>query len=191
MSSPPAPSPVVAVAFVSREDEGGGPLYFKTFAGAPSAPSALGANDEATRIMLAAYASIDILEEKVHAQNAAAAAVAAGQAPAPPPEAPPLRDPFLGLLMPADDYKLFGYQTPTGVRIVVVVRDVLLREDRVRELFRALHRLYADAACSPFAPAGYAHGAGGGARIASPAFEEAVTRLCESADILYRGPIPL
>ena len=69
------------------------------------------------------------------------------------------------------------------MRIIVVVRDVLLREDRVRELFRGLHRLYVDAACGPFSEPD--------ARLVSPVFEEAVTRLCDAADVLYRGQIPL
>ena len=101
--------------------------------------------------------------------------------------------------------------TNTGVTIIAVVRDVLLREDRVRELFRGLHRLYVDAACSPLLGGlgvsvgglGGGGGAGGGGgpagaalgeeRLTSPSFEEAVTRLVEASNgqIEYRGPVPL
>ena len=41
---------------------------------------------------------------------------------------------------PVADLKLFGYASATGLKIVVAVKDVLLREDRVRETFKALHR---------------------------------------------------
>ncbi len=78
----------------------------------------------------------------------------------------------------------------------------------MRELFRGLHRLYSDAACSPLLGLGVGGGgAGGGAgggggpvgaalgeeRLTSPSFEEAVTRLVESSNgqIEYRGPVPL
>ncbi len=70
------------------------------------------------------------------------------------------------------------------MKIIVVVRDVLLREDRVREFFRGLHRVYADAVSNPFAPPN--------AKLVSPAFEEAVTRLVDGANgqIVYKGPVP-
>ncbi len=75
--------------------------------------------------------------------------------------------------------------------IIAVLRDVLLREDKVRELFRGLHRAYTDAIANPFAPVPPA--SGGGERLSSPAFEEAVTRLVDAAhgQIEYRGPVPL
>ncbi len=93
----------------------------------------------------------------------------------------------------------FGYITSTGISILAVVRDVLLREDKVRELFRGLHRVYTDAVCSPFAGGG-GGGAGAGSapgpgeeKLTSPSFEEAVTRLVDAANgqIEYRGPVPL
>ena len=104
------------------------------------------------------------------------------------------RDPFLGLLLPVDDLKIFGYAAATQVRILVVMRDVLLREDRVRELFRGLHRLYVDAVCAPFSPAGVADAASAEALaqlLGAPRFGTAVARLCEAADLLYRGPVPV
>jgi hypothetical protein len=48
---------------------------------------------------------------------------------------------------PLGDLKLFGYAPSSGLKIIVAVKDVLLREDRVRETFRALHR------CAPRAHA--------------------------------------
>lgn len=156
-------SPIVAVCFVNRNDS---PLYFKAFSGG---------SEESVRMQLACYASLDMADERANGVQIAGASSSSSDAPT--------RDPFLGLLMPVDEQKVFGYLTSTGIRILIVVRDVLLREDRVRELFKGLHKLYADAISSPFAETD--------TRLSSPMFEEGVTRLCESADVLYRGPIPL
>lgn len=95
------------------------------------------------------------------------------------------KDAFLGMLVPVEEHKVFGYVTSTQVKLLLVVRDVLLREDRLRELFSRLHRLYADAVSNPFAPLD--------APLDGPAFEEAVTRAVEAAQgsILYSGPLPL
>ena len=157
-------SPLVAVCFVNRNDA---PLYFKAFTGGA---------EESVRMQLACYASLDMADERANGiQIAGTVSTSGGETPS--------RDPFLGLLLPVDEQKVFGYLTSTGIRILIVVRDVLLREDRVRELFKGLHKLYADAISSPFAEIN--------TRLSSPMFEEGVTRLCESADVLYRGPIPL
>ena len=92
----------------------------------------------------------------------------------------------------------------------MVVKDVLLREDKVREvrppaalafyalaltcyaahtlpllqLFKSLHRLYVEAACNPFA-----HIDG---KITSPRFEERVYNIVVAANssIEYKGPVP-
>jgi hypothetical protein len=78
----------------------------------------------------------------------------------------------------------FGYLTSTNIKIIVAVRDVLLREDKVREMFKALHKLYVDASSNPF---GRADG-----RITSPQFEQDVARTVEASNaaVEYRGPVP-
>lgn len=73
-----------------------------------------------------------------------------------------------------------------------MVRDVLLREDRVRELFRNLHRLYSDTIVNPFTPL-ISTSTHEEEKLSSPTFEEALTRIMEAANgqIEYRGPVPL
>jgi hypothetical protein len=68
------------------------------------------------------------------------------------------------------------------VRVVVVMRDVLLREEKVRELFGALHRTYVDAFSNPFAPLG--------GKLTSPLFEQQVYRCVEASNAVveYKGP---
>ena len=209
---PPPPSPIVAVCLVARDDT---PLFFRHFAAASaSAPAAAaagadadadaGGEDEAeeeaeaaaaARLQLAVYASLDLLEERARPASFPPASASAS-APAPPQPASPggaeTRDPFLGLLMPVDDLKVFGYASGTQLRVLVVMRDVLLREDRVRELFSRLHRLYVDAVCAPFSPAGGAEAPAAALAgvLAGERFGAAVARLCEQVDVLYRGPVP-
>ena len=151
-------------------------MYFKSFGG-----------DEAARLQFSVFAALDVIAARV--PEVRALAPAAGSTPAAP--APPAAsggvagaDRFLGLLFPVEEHKVFGYVTNGNVKFVVVIRDVLLLEDRVRELFRALHRRYLDAVSNPFT----SHDA----RITSPAFEEAVYRLVEVANetLEYRGPLP-
>ena len=117
--------------------------------------------------------------------RAAGAAAAPGGAATPAAgsaAAPGGGDCFLGLLYPFEDYKTFGYVTGTGLRVVIVMRDVLLREDNVRALFRSLHTAYVDAASNPFAPLD--------APLTSPSFEQAVYKLVEASNavIEYKGP---
>ena len=85
-------------------------------------------------------------------------------------------------MYPFEDYKTFGYVTGTGIRIIIVMRDVLLREDKVRELFRALHKSYVDAISNPFAALD--------SPLAAPSFEQDVYRLVEASNAVveYKGP---
>jgi hypothetical protein len=140
MASAPPPSPIVAVCLVARDDT---PLFFRHFAAASaSAPAAAaasadadagGGEDEAeeeaeaaaaARLQLAVYASLDLLEERARPVSFPPASASAS-APVPPPQpAAPggaeTRDPFLGLLMPVDDLKVFGYASGTQLRVLVV-----------------------------------------------------------------------
>ena len=165
----PAPLPVAAVSVVGR---GGELLFFRAFVG--------GGADEALLLQLACFSSLDAMDERVPARAIPQAAAAPGGSTQP-------SSGFLGLLLPVEDYKVFGFATPTGVRILVAVRDVLLREDRVREMFAKLHRAYVDAAAAAFAPA-----EAEGAPFALAAFGGAVARIVADSNsaILYLGPVP-
>ena len=87
------------------------------------------------------------------------------------------------------DLKLFGYASASGLRIILAIRDVLLREDRVREAMRELHRLYTDAASNPFAPLEPPPGA---LAAACPSLDARLAQLVAAADraVRYDGPMP-
>ena len=86
----------------------------------------------------------------------------------------------------------FGYVTGTNISIITVVRDVLLREDKVRELFRNLHHLYSTTIVNPFTPI-LSHTTHEEEKLSNPIFEENLTRIIDAANgqIEYRGPVPL
>ena len=109
---------VACVAFIGARND---PLYFKSFS-----------SEEQAKLQLAVYSSLDAVEVAVNESRSGGSTTVGGK--------PSSAENFLGLLFPFEDYKIFGYLTNTNVKIIVVVRDVLLREDKVRELFKGLHR---------------------------------------------------
>ena len=155
---------IAAISVVSRT---GALLYFKAF----------GAEDP-SRLQLAIFASLDTIAEKVPDTR-----TINPLNPQQTPTAAPT-DKFLGLLFPVEDLKLFGFLTNSNTKIILVVRDILLREDKVRELFRNVHRLLVDVQSNPFSSFD--------GRITAPAFEEGIYRLVEKANdvIEYKGPMP-
>jgi hypothetical protein len=159
---------VAAVAFIGR---GSAPLYFKAFAHALS-------GDDVARLQLVVYSALDVIGERVREERPPPPVPKPGMPP--PPSAPPM-DQFLGLLSVVDDYKVFGGVDNGNVKCVVVMRDVLLREDVLKDLFRRLHTLYTDACSNPFAPID--------GSVSSPAFEEGLYRLVDAATpvLEYRG----
>ncbi|XP_033114478.1 trafficking protein particle complex subunit 2-like protein [Anneissia japonica] len=63
-----------------------------------------------------------------------------------------LRELYLGLLYPTEDYKVYGYVTNTKVKFVIVVEssNTQLRDNEIRSKFRKLHNAYVDMLCNPF-----------------------------------------
>ena len=132
---------VICVAVVSRANR---PVYLRCFADMV---------DE-VRIHHVVHSSLDIFDER----RAASAA----------PGAPPY-DPYLGLLLPSVDYRVYGYATSTETKLVVVLPDGDARDPELRQLFGRLHRVVLDATSNPF------HVPGGA--LVSPRFEAAVRQL--------------
>ena len=155
---------IACVAIVSRASQ---LLYFKSFGG-----------EEKTKLQLIVFSALDAISEKVPSSRVIGAAASSASAAAAP------ADKFLGLIFPVEEHKVFAFVTNSNAKIILVVRDVLLREGEMRELFRGIHRLLVDATCSPFASFD--------AKITSPAFEEGIYRLVEASSsvIEYRGPMP-
>ncbi|KFM56675.1 Trafficking protein particle complex subunit 2-like protein, partial [Stegodyphus mimosarum] len=113
----------VAVAVISKENY---PLYVKT-----TSPG----ND--LKFLYTIHTSLDVIEEKVLTVNKTAS---------------DLRELYLGLLYPTEDYKVYGYVTNTKIKFVVIVESshTTLRDNEIRQMFRRIHAGYADMVCNPF-----------------------------------------
>ncbi|GFR26137.1 trafficking protein particle complex subunit 2-like protein, partial [Trichonephila clavata] len=87
------------------------------------------------------HTSLDVIEEKVLTVNKTAS---------------DLRELYLGLLYPTEDYKVYGYVTNTKIKFIVVVESshTTLRDNEIRQMFRRIHAGYADMVCNPFYTAG-------------------------------------
>lgn len=113
----------VCVAVIAKENY---PLYIK----ASSADSEL-------KFYYTVHTSLDVIEEKVSSSGK---------------NANELRELYLGLLYPTEDYKVYGYVTNTKIKFVIVVEssNTTLRDNEIRSMFRKLHNAYVDMLCNPF-----------------------------------------
>ncbi|XP_032813415.1 trafficking protein particle complex subunit 2-like protein [Petromyzon marinus] len=113
----------VCVAVVAKENY---PLYIR------NAPPS-----NELKFHYTVHTSLDVVEEKM-----AAAGKSAGD----------LRELYLGLLYPTEDYKVYGYVTNTKVKFVIVVdsSNTSLRDNEIRSMFRKLHTAFTDVMCNPF-----------------------------------------
>ncbi|XP_039248170.1 trafficking protein particle complex subunit 2-like protein [Styela clava] len=86
------------------------------------------------------HTSLDVVEEKI-------ASVGKGSG-----TSSDLREFYLGLLYPTEDYKVYGYVTNTKVKFVIVVdpSNVQKRDNEIRSMFRKLHNAYTELVCNPF-----------------------------------------
>ncbi|XP_076470581.1 trafficking protein particle complex subunit 2-like protein [Babylonia areolata] len=113
----------VCVAVVAKENY---PLFIKT------TPT----NNE-LQFYYTVHTSLDVVEEKISSVGK---------------NVNDLRELYLGLLYPTEDYKVYGYVTNTKVKFVIVVEssNSSLRDNEIRTMFKRLHGAYVDMLCNPF-----------------------------------------
>lgn len=113
----------VCVAVIAKENY---PLYIKA-----------AASDNELKFYYTVHTSLDVVEEKISTVGK---------------NANELRELYLGLLYPTEDYKVYGYVTNTKVKFVIVVEssNTNLRDNEIRGMFRKLHNAYVDMLCNPF-----------------------------------------
>ncbi|XP_052059808.1 trafficking protein particle complex subunit 2-like protein [Mytilus californianus] len=113
----------VCVAVIAKENY---PLFIKT----------VHAENE-LRFYYTVHTSLDVVEEKISSVGK---------------NVNDLRELYLGLLYPTEDYKVYGYVTNTKVKFVIVVESTnsSLRDNEIRSMFRKLHNAYVDMICNPF-----------------------------------------
>uniref|UniRef100_UPI00358F3615 trafficking protein particle complex subunit 2-like protein isoform X1 n=1 Tax=Myxine glutinosa TaxID=7769 RepID=UPI00358F3615 len=83
------------------------------------------------------HTSLDVVEEKLSAVGKTTS---------------DLRELYLGLLYPTEDYKVYGYVANTKVKFVIVIdsSNTSFRDNEIRSMFRKLHTAYTDVMCNPF-----------------------------------------
>jgi hypothetical protein len=135
---------VVCVAVVSRLNR---PLYLRCF----------GDESEELRFHHIVHSSLDIFEERR----------------ATPVQPGVQLDPYLGLLQPSVELRVYGYISNTDTKLVAILTDGEARDAELRQLFRRLHALVIDAISNPFYVAGH--------QLASKKFEQGVRQLATGA----------
>ncbi|XP_013382423.1 trafficking protein particle complex subunit 2-like protein [Lingula anatina] len=113
----------VCVAVISKENF---PLFIKTIP-----------TENELKFFYTVHTSLDVVEEKISNVGK---------------NVNDMRELYLGLLYPTEDYKVYGYVTNTKVKFVIVVEssNTNLRDNEIRGMFRRLHNAYVDMMCNPF-----------------------------------------
>lgn len=113
----------VAVAVIGKENS---PLFVKTV---------MPCNE--LKFLYTIHTSLDVVEEKISPGNKSSGDV---------------RELYLGLLYPTEDYKVYGYVTNTKTKFIVIVETsrTTPRDNEIKQMFHKLHTSYADVICNPF-----------------------------------------
>jgi trafficking protein particle complex subunit 2 len=131
---------MAAVACVAVIGAANNPLFLRTYT----------SGEDDTALATLVHASLDAVEERVLLRRG-------------PGEAAEF---YLGLLLPTEAHRVYGYVTNTHAKFMVVLRGPApLREEPVAAALSRLHAAYVDAVSNPFYTAG--------APLASPRFESA------------------
>ncbi|XP_014665164.1 PREDICTED: trafficking protein particle complex subunit 2-like protein [Priapulus caudatus] len=117
----------VCVAVISKENY---PLYIRTL---PTANE--------LKFHYTVHTSLDVVDERINSVSK---------------NANDLRELYLGLLYPTEDYKVYGYVTNTKIKFIIVTEssNTTIRDNEIRSMFRKLHNAYTDMVCNPFYVAG-------------------------------------
>jgi len=113
----------VCIAVIAKENY---PLFLKTVA-----------TENELKFYYTVHTSLDVVEEKISSVSK---------------NANDLRELYLGLLYPTEDYKVYGYVTNTKIKFVIVVEssNATLRDNEIRNMFRQLHNAYVEMMSNPF-----------------------------------------
>ncbi|GAA5833344.1 hypothetical protein JCM3766R1_005473 [Sporobolomyces carnicolor] len=114
---------ILSIAVLGKQ---GNPLFLKSFSSRRG-----GQND--LKWHYAAHTALDFFDER---------------------EAPAAKatESYLGLLYAMEDYAVYGYQTNTRVKFVVILAlaDAVIRDVDVKTIFRAIHNSYVAYISNPF-----------------------------------------
>lgn len=109
-----------AVACVAVVGKQNNPLYIRVFR----------EHEDKLKYHYVVHTSLDVVDERVSSSGK--------------------NEPFIGLLFPTEESKVYGYATCTKAKFILVLDDVDVRESHVKTFFRKLHSIFADAVSNPF-----------------------------------------
>jgi len=81
------------------------------------------------------HTSLDVIEEKVGSQRKSAVSVNG--------------ELYLGILFSVEDYKVYGYQTNTKIRFVIILQGAT-GEPNIKNWLRELHNIFVTTMSNPF-----------------------------------------
>jgi len=115
---------ILSVALIGSHNQ---PLFVKSYFNPPLSP------EKDLKWHFVAHTSLDIFEERELAN------IRQG-------------DHYSGLLQIMDDYAVYGYQTSSRVRIVLVLalQEETVRDNDVKTIFKAIHNAYIGYLANPF-----------------------------------------
>eukprot|EP00878_Enallax_costatus_P005501 GHUV01005773.1.p1 GENE.GHUV01005773.1~~GHUV01005773.1.p1 ORF type:complete len:140 (+),score=24.84 GHUV01005773.1:202-621(+) len=134
---------IVCAAVVGQQNN---PLFIRLYT----------ATDDEVKFHYMVHASLDAVEEKVLLRRN-------------PGEVPEL---YLGLLFPTEEYRVYGYITNTHIKFILVLDEIIPRDDALQKVFRKMHNLFVDVTSNPL----YTHGL----PIVSRTFSEGVAAIVRS-----------
>jgi len=118
---------VFSVAFIGKNNE---PLYFYSEED----------EVETLNLQMIVHSSLDVIDERRKRSGS--------------PQSVPF-DLYLDLLLPIDEYKVFGYYSNTQTKTIVVCENVVeAGSSAMRDLVLSLHGLFVAAMQNPFQPCG-------------------------------------
>lgn len=131
---------IACVAVVGKKNE---LLYLETF---------LPPTDDPLRFHFLAHSALDAFDERSKAvprrppPSSASASSASSSANA-------ANDMFLGHLCPIEEFRVYGYQTSTQVKLLAILTESEpVRENDLKNVLQGLHTLYVSYLQSPFSP---------------------------------------
>ncbi|CAF1146279.1 unnamed protein product [Adineta steineri] len=119
---------------------------------------------EELKFLFLIHASIDILDDKVNQLTK-------------PGGDRDTKDFYLGLLYPVEEYKIYGYVSPTRVKFILIFEHSTsssLKDSDIKLLFQRLHQAYIDCVSNPFYEPN--------TQLKSKRFEQVVTSLMVQQD---------
>ncbi|GAA5820685.1 hypothetical protein JCM10212_000455 [Sporobolomyces blumeae] len=139
---------ILAIAVLGKE---GNPLAARSFSQRRGGQADL-------KWHYAAHTALDYFDERGQSIDLAVVALSLTSlvSPSPPPRAelPAAKttEAYLGLLYAMEDYAVYGYQTNTRIKFVVVLglADAVIRDVDVKIIFRAIHNAYIAYISNPF-----------------------------------------